>query len=56
MDTKPDGQTGCLELPDVTVEQSKDGLLVTHKRTGATVTISVESLQRWLIGKLRAIF
>ena len=56
MDTKPDGQAGCLELPDVTVESSKDGLLVTHKRTGATVTVSVETLQRWLISKLRAIF
>lgn len=44
-----------LTLPDVTVEKSKDGLLVVHAKTGTKTTISTEALQRWLIRQLRAI-
>jgi hypothetical protein len=45
-----------IDLPDVLLEKQDDGLLVTHKRTGASVLVSLESLQRWLIRQLRAIF
>ena len=44
------------DLPDVTLAKAADGILVTHKRTGAHITISMESLQRWLIRQLRGIF
>ncbi len=45
-----------IDLPDVTLAKAADGILVTHKRTGAHITISMESLQRWLIRQLRGIF
>jgi hypothetical protein len=49
-------KTERITLPDVTLEKKPDGLLVTHIKTGASVTLSIESLQRWLISRLRSIF
>lgn len=49
-------KTERITLPDVTIDKTPAGLLVTHIKTGATVTVSIDSLQRWLISKLRAIF
>jgi hypothetical protein len=45
-----------IDLPELTLERVDDGLLVTHKKTRTHITISVESLQRWLIRQLRSIF
>lgn len=45
-----------IDLPEVVLKRVREGLKVTHKRTGAHITISVESLQRWLIRQLRGIF
>lgn len=43
-----------LTLPDLVMEKSKDGILVTHAKTGTKTTISTLSLQRWVIRQLRA--
>ena len=53
---KMHGMNQVIDLPDVTIERVPGGLLVTHKRTQASLTISAESLQRWLIRQLRSIF
>jgi hypothetical protein len=52
MKTKP--QT--IDLPEVKLERIGDGLLVTHKKSGATTTIAPAALERWLVRQLRSIF
>ena len=45
-----------IDTPAVTLELKGGKLTATHKKTGAAVPISLESLERWLLRKLRELF
>jgi len=45
-----------IDTPTVTLSLRDGTLYATHKKTGAVVPISLESLERWLLRKLRELF
>lgn len=45
-----------IETPSVTLELRDGTLYARHKKTGAEVPISLETLERWLLRKLRELF
>jgi len=45
-----------LDLPNYTITIKGDQALITHKKTGASETVSVAKLDRWCASVIRAIF
>jgi hypothetical protein len=45
-----------METEKYTINMTADGLVVTHKATGAQTTITLAAFERWLTRHLRSIF
>lgn len=45
-----------IETPTFTLALVDGALVATHKQTGVKVPLSIETLERWLLRKLRSLF